>query len=201
MISDYIHVKLTLAVALFIYQRNSALWYLYIWTNLRIDRNDLVRLHRDGEHFFRRGTTIKKMAWIQSARHDWYRLSYLIFQNKDDKLFIGYTHCKQMIFYVQQRDSRIQNIDDNLYLRLQKASTLRILFPFGECYWPMKIFQKKHGKGMSKDKWALQKLRREVEKAKRALSTMHQMQGWDWSSLWWYWLFLITNTRTLRRDQ
>merc|ERR1712066_1170181 len=37
-----------------------------------------------------------------------------------------------------------------------------------------KIFQKKHGKDMSKDKRALQKLRREVEKAKRALSSAHQ---------------------------
>merc|ERR1719220_1117164 len=35
----------------------------------------------------------------------------------------------------------------------------------------IKIFQKKHSKDMSKDKKALQKLRREVEKAKRALSS------------------------------
>merc|ERR1712093_713574 len=38
----------------------------------------------------------------------------------------------------------------------------------------MKIFNKKHGKDMSSDKRALQKLRREVEKAKRALSSTHQ---------------------------
>merc|ERR1711939_613805 len=38
----------------------------------------------------------------------------------------------------------------------------------------MKVFKKKHGKDMSKDKRALQKLRREVEKAKRALSSTHQ---------------------------
>jgi len=38
----------------------------------------------------------------------------------------------------------------------------------------VKIFQKKHSKDMSKDKRALQKLRREVEKAKRALSSAHQ---------------------------
>merc|ERR1712159_212040 len=38
----------------------------------------------------------------------------------------------------------------------------------------MKIFQKKHGKKMDKDKRAIQKLRREVEKAKRALSSTHQ---------------------------
>merc|ERR1711920_655304 len=38
----------------------------------------------------------------------------------------------------------------------------------------MKIFQKKHSKDMSKDKRAVQKLRREVEKAKRALSSTHQ---------------------------
>merc|ERR1719450_1666426 len=38
----------------------------------------------------------------------------------------------------------------------------------------MKIFNKKHGKDMGKDKRALQKLRREVEKAKRALSSTHQ---------------------------
>merc|ERR1712060_99128 len=31
----------------------------------------------------------------------------------------------------------------------------------------MKVFQKKHGKDMSKDKRAIQKLRREVEKTKR----------------------------------
>merc|ERR1711939_460032 len=36
------------------------------------------------------------------------------------------------------------------------------------------LFKKKHGKDMSKDKRALQKLRREVEKAKRALSSTHQ---------------------------
>merc|ERR1719163_2431857 len=38
----------------------------------------------------------------------------------------------------------------------------------------MKIFNKKHSKDMAKDKRALQKLRREVEKAKRALSATHQ---------------------------
>merc|ERR1712137_96642 len=38
----------------------------------------------------------------------------------------------------------------------------------------MKIFQKKHNKDMAKDKRALQKLRREVEKTKRALSSTHQ---------------------------
>jgi heat shock protein 5 len=38
----------------------------------------------------------------------------------------------------------------------------------------MKIFQKKHSKDMGKDKRAIQKLRREVEKAKRALSSTHQ---------------------------
>jgi heat shock protein 5 len=38
----------------------------------------------------------------------------------------------------------------------------------------MKIFQKKHNKDMGKDKRSLQKLRREVEKAKRALSSTHQ---------------------------
>merc|ERR1719437_302570 len=38
----------------------------------------------------------------------------------------------------------------------------------------VKIFQKKHSKDMSKDKRSLQKLRREVEKAKRALSSTHQ---------------------------
>merc|ERR1712106_343456 len=38
----------------------------------------------------------------------------------------------------------------------------------------IKIFQKKHGKDMSKDKRAIQKLRREVEKTKRALSSTHQ---------------------------
>merc|ERR1719437_101908 len=38
----------------------------------------------------------------------------------------------------------------------------------------VKIFNKKHSKDMSKDKRALQKLRREVEKTKRALSSTHQ---------------------------
>ena len=40
----------------------------------------------------------------------------------------------------------------------------------------MKIFKKKHNKDMSKDKRAIQKLRREVERAKRALSTQHQVR-------------------------
>jgi len=38
----------------------------------------------------------------------------------------------------------------------------------------IKVFNKKHGKDMSKDKRAVQKLRREVEKTKRALSSTHQ---------------------------
>merc|ERR1711886_18252 len=38
----------------------------------------------------------------------------------------------------------------------------------------IKIFNKKHSKDMTKDKRAIQKLRREVEKAKRALSSTHQ---------------------------
>merc|ERR1719494_543443 len=38
----------------------------------------------------------------------------------------------------------------------------------------MKVFQKKHGKDMSKDKRSIQKLRKEVEKTKRALSSTHQ---------------------------
>merc|ERR550514_2528975 len=38
----------------------------------------------------------------------------------------------------------------------------------------MKIFNKKHGKDMTKDNRAVQKLRREVEKTKRALSSTHQ---------------------------
>merc|ERR1711959_822092 len=38
----------------------------------------------------------------------------------------------------------------------------------------MKVFRKKHGKDISKDNQAMQKLRREAEKAKRALSTAHQ---------------------------
>merc|ERR1740130_2523155 len=38
----------------------------------------------------------------------------------------------------------------------------------------IKIFQKKHSKDMSKDKRSIQKLRKEVEKAKRALSSTHQ---------------------------
>merc|ERR1712072_492104 len=38
----------------------------------------------------------------------------------------------------------------------------------------MKLFKKKHKKNMSKDKRAVQKLRREVERVKRALSSQHQ---------------------------
>merc|ERR1711900_19426 len=38
----------------------------------------------------------------------------------------------------------------------------------------IKVFQKKHNKDLSSDKRSLQKLRREVEKAKRALSSTHQ---------------------------
>merc|ERR1712170_329976 len=38
----------------------------------------------------------------------------------------------------------------------------------------IKMFNKKHNKDLSKDKRALQKLRREVEKTKRALSSTHQ---------------------------
>merc|ERR1739848_46722 len=38
----------------------------------------------------------------------------------------------------------------------------------------MGMFNKKHNKDMAKDKRSLQKLRREVEKAKRALSSTHQ---------------------------
>merc|ERR1719238_2206479 len=38
----------------------------------------------------------------------------------------------------------------------------------------MKVFQKKHKMDMSQDKRAVQKLRREVERVKRALSSAHQ---------------------------
>ena len=38
----------------------------------------------------------------------------------------------------------------------------------------IKVFEKKHGKDMSQDKRAIQKLRREVEKTKRQLSSTHQ---------------------------
>merc|ERR1712085_132018 len=56
----------------------------------------------------------------------------------------------------------------------------------------MKVFQKKHGKDMSKDKRSIQKLRREVEKTKRALSSTHQgrveiealFDGVDFSETW-----------------
>merc|ERR1712232_573900 len=41
-------------------------------------------------------------------------------------------------------------------------------------YHLMKVFKTRHGKDMSKDKRAVQKLRHEVEKAKRALSSTHQ---------------------------
>ena len=38
----------------------------------------------------------------------------------------------------------------------------------------IKMYKKKKGKDIRKDNRAVQKLRREVEKAKRALSTQHQ---------------------------
>ena len=38
----------------------------------------------------------------------------------------------------------------------------------------LKLFKKKTGKDVRKDNRAVQKLRREVEKAKRALSSQHQ---------------------------
>jgi heat shock protein 5 len=40
----------------------------------------------------------------------------------------------------------------------------------------LKVFKRKHGSDASKDKRAIQKLRREVERAKRALSTQHQVR-------------------------
>jgi len=40
----------------------------------------------------------------------------------------------------------------------------------------IKLYKKKHGKDIRKDNRALQKLRREVEKAKRALSSSHQVR-------------------------
>jgi len=38
----------------------------------------------------------------------------------------------------------------------------------------MKLMRRKHGKDISRDKRAIQKLKREVEKAKRALSSTHE---------------------------
>merc|ERR1711975_94285 len=40
----------------------------------------------------------------------------------------------------------------------------------------LKVFKRKYGKDPSKDKKAIQKLRRDVERAKRALSTQHQVR-------------------------
>merc|ERR1711861_54534 len=40
----------------------------------------------------------------------------------------------------------------------------------------LKVFKRKHGSDPSKDKRAIQKLRREVERAKRSLSTTHQVR-------------------------
>merc|ERR1712110_178009 len=40
----------------------------------------------------------------------------------------------------------------------------------------LKVFQRKHGSDPSKDKKAIQKLRREVERAKRQLSSQHQVR-------------------------
>ena len=41
----------------------------------------------------------------------------------------------------------------------------------------MKIFKKKHDKDLMDDKRAVQKLRREVERVKRVLSTQHQVRA------------------------
>ena len=41
----------------------------------------------------------------------------------------------------------------------------------------IKLYKKKKGKDLRKDVRAVQKLRREVEKAKRALSAAHQTPG------------------------
>jgi heat shock protein 5 len=41
----------------------------------------------------------------------------------------------------------------------------------------IKLIKKKYGKDVSKDARALQKLRREAERAKRALSSQHQVSG------------------------
>lgn len=38
----------------------------------------------------------------------------------------------------------------------------------------MKLIKKKHGKDISADKRAIQKLKKEVEKGKRALSSQHE---------------------------
>merc|ERR1712167_554178 len=40
----------------------------------------------------------------------------------------------------------------------------------------LKVFKRKHGKDLTDDKRAIQKLRREVERAKRGLSTTHQQR-------------------------
>merc|ERR1711967_127439 len=40
----------------------------------------------------------------------------------------------------------------------------------------LKVFKRKHGKDLTDDKRAIQKLRREVERAKRSLSTTHQVR-------------------------
>ena len=40
----------------------------------------------------------------------------------------------------------------------------------------IKIFSKKHSKDMTKDMRAMPRLRREVEKTKRALNSIHQAQ-------------------------
>jgi molecular chaperone DnaK (HSP70) len=40
----------------------------------------------------------------------------------------------------------------------------------------LKVYKKKKGKDIRKDNRAVQKLRREVEKAKRALSSSHQVR-------------------------
>jgi molecular chaperone DnaK (HSP70) len=65
----------------------------------------------------------------------------------------------------------------------------------------MKVFQKKHGKDMSKDKRAVQKLRREVEKTKRAFSSTHQGRVEIEAPFRWRRLLRGVDPRALRRDQ
>ena len=48
----------------------------------------------------------------------------------------------------------------------------------------IKLFEKKHGKDMSKDKRSIQKLRREVEKTKRALEEPQSRDQSRWHSCW-----------------
>lgn len=88
--------------------------------------------------------------------------------------------------------TRSPSVRPRLALRKGSASEAgvdsRVLWPSGDTHlggedfdqrvmdYFLKLIQKKYNKDLRKDKGALQRLRREVERAKRALSSSHQVR-------------------------